>query len=589
MHQRGFRQCLMVAGLLLIALGGAVAKDATVRIHVRPAQAYIYVDGSPFGDSSRTISVTPGAHIIGVYNYGFSPQVREVSLSPGKNADLMFTLVAVPGTTNGPWGRLQIEGASRAAVYLNGKTPEYLVGHGDEFNNSGTLFNCCTQQLIVPAGAHQVMVAAPNAKELWSGTVNVPANQRVILNVANGKLKVKPWPEGATLNSQSRFTAETASASIAVAPASGRIIAQPAQINCGGSSSLAWQTSETVQRAITSEAGTWKAEDANGSLSVQPKKATTYQLEASGPGGTFTSMASVDVNTTVQSSSFDASPAEVRYRRIGDRVLEQGSANLAWKVANANSVTIDPLGAVAANGTQVIPITPKQDSNGPVNEVQTYTLVAKNECGGSDTRTVSVRVTGSIEPIPEIPLVSVFFPTGYPDARHPKAGLVKSQMQALDRTTEGFKKYLEYDPQARLTIAGNADERDSNAKNKRLSERRANRVKEYLVSLGIPENKIETLANGETKQLSATTVRALHGENPHKLKKVGSFQDLAWAYNRRVDIVLQPKNVISAQQFPGNAPEADLLADSEWPSQREINEIVVLAGEKTRIPDNQKD
>ncbi len=588
MRHKGFRQCLMIVGLLLIAAAGSVAKDAIVRIHVKPAQAYIYVDGSPMGDSSRTISVAPGQHSIGVYNYGFTPQVRDVSLTPGRNADLMFTLVAVPGSTNGPWGRLQIEGASRAAVYMNGKTPEYLVGHGDEFNNSGVWFNCCTQQLIVPAGTHQVTVVAPNAKELWSGTVEVPANHRTIVNVANGKQKVKPWPQGATLNSPPRFAAETASATIGVVPVSGKILAQPAQINCGDSSNLAWQTSETVQRVITSDAGTWKPEDANGGLAVQPKKATTYRLEASGPGGTLTSMTSVDVNTAIQ-SSLDASPAEVRYRRIGDRVLEQGTANLAWKASNANSVTIDPLGPVAGNGTQAIPIVPKQDRNGPVNEVQTYTLLAKNECGGSNTRTVSVRVSGSIEPIPEIPLVSVFFPTGYPDVRHPNAGLVKSQMQALDRTAEGFKKYLEYDPQARLTIAGNTDERDSNDRNKALSERRANRVKEYLVSLGIPENKIGTVANGKTKQLSAITVKALHEENPNKQKRAGPFQDLVWAYNRRVDIVLQPKNVISAQHFPGNAPEADLLADSEWPGQKEINEIVVLAGEKTRIPDSQKD
>ncbi len=584
MYHERFRQCLMIAGLLLFAAAGAVAKDATVRIHVRPVEAYIYIDGSPFGDSSRTISVAPGQHSIAVYNYGFTPQVRDVSLTPGKNADLTFTLVAVSGSTTGPWGRLQIEGASRAAVYLNGKTPEYLVGHGDEFNNTGEWFNCCVQQLIVPAGSHLVTVVAPHAKELWSGTVNIPSDHRLILNVANGKQKVKPWPEGAALNSQARFAAGTASASIAVAPASGGIAAQPDQINCGDSSKLAWQTADTVQRTITAETGTSKLEDSNGSMSVQPKKTTTYKLEGSGPGGTFTSMTAVNVNTAVQ-SSLDVSPAEVRYRRIGDRVLEQGTANLAWKASNVSSVAIDPLGSVAANGTQSLPMIPKQDSNGPVNEVQTYTLVAKNECGGSDTRSVSVHVTGSIEPIPEIPLVSVFFPTGYPDARHPQAGLVKSQMQVLARTARGFKKYLEYDPQARLMIAGNADERDSSAKNKRLSERRANRVKQYLVSLGISEGRIETVGNGETQQLNASTVKMLHDENPNKLPKVGSFQDLVWAYNRRVDIVLQPKNVRSAQQFPGNAPEAGFLADSHRPGPKQIKDVVALAGEKTETND----
>ena len=393
-----------------------------------------------------------------------SNQKSGKSLNDGNNTALDFNLVAVPGSTSGSWGRLQIEGAAKAAVYLNGKTPEYFVGHGDEFNNGGELFNCCTQQLVVPAGTHEVTVVGEYAKALWSGSVTVPANQRVIVNVASGKQKVKPWPEGAAISSLPRFTAGTASASVAIAPVSGNISAEPAQVNCGDSSRLAWQSSETVQTVITADAETLKQTESSGDLSVQPKKTTTYQMLASGPGGVVKSSTNVTVNPEVR-SSIEASPAELRYRRIGDKVIEQGSANVNWKATNASSVKIDSLGTVATDGTQTIKATPKQSGDGPVNEVQTYTLVAANGCGGSSTQTASVRVTGSIEPIPEIPLASIFFPTGYPDAGHPKIGLVKSQQQALDRMAAGFKKYLEYDPDARMTIAGNADERDSNARN----------------------------------------------------------------------------------------------------------------------------
>jgi outer membrane protein OmpA-like peptidoglycan-associated protein len=305
-------------------------------------------------------------------------------------------------------------------------------------------------------------------------------------------------------------------------------------------------------------------------------------MVASGPGGVVKSSTNVAVNPDVQ-SSIEASPAEVRYRRIGDKVIEQGSANVNWKATNANSIKVDPFGTVAADGTKTIKATPTQQGNGPISEVQTYTLVAANECGGSSTQTASVRLTGSIEPIPEVSLASVFFPTGYPDASHPKVGLVKSQQDALDRMAAGFKKYLEYDPDARLTIAGNADERDSNARNKPLSERRANLVKEYLVSLGISENKIETVANGDTQQLDAAKVKILHDESPNKLAKHGTVQDLIWAYNRRVDIVLQPKDVVSVQYYPGNAPEADFLANSNWPGQKEL---LTMAAEKSSLPNN---
>jgi len=582
MDYKRYGNYLIVTGLLLSAVAGSFAKDAKVRIHVKPEQAYIFIDGAPFGDSSRTITVAPGNHTIGVYSYGFRPEVRDVTLSEGRNADLSVTLDAVPGSVSGPWGRIQIEGAARAAVYMNGKTPEYFVGHADEFNNSGEWFNCCLQQLVVPAGTHELTLMGVGSKEIWTGSVTVPANERVVLYVPSGKQTAKPWPEGAFLNSLPRFNAGIASASIAVAPVSATISAAPAQINCGDSSNVSWQTSETVQRTITADSESLQKTDPSGSLTVQPKKTTTYQFQASGPGGSVARSATVNVNTAVQ-SSLDVSPAQVRYRRIGAKVLEQGASNVAWSSTNASSISIDPLGAVDPNGTKAVQITPTHDSDGPIDEVRTYTLTAKNDCGGSDTHTASVHVTGSIEPIPDVPLVSVFFPTGYPDARHPKAGLVPSQRKALERTAAGFKKYLEYDPDARLMVAGNADERDSKARNKPLSERRANVVKEYLVSLGIPESKIETVGNGKTQQLSASRVTSLHSENPNKLARHGTVQDLVWAYNRRVDIVLQPKDVHSTQYFPGDAPEAKFLADSNWPGRKQI---LTLASEKTKLPND---
>ena len=165
MRHKRYTNYLVLAGLLVLATTPFFAKDAKVRIEVKPKQAYVFVDGSTVGHGSRKISVSPGKHTIGVYNYGFKPEVRDVSLNEGKNAEQTFTLVEVPGSTSGSWGRLQIEGAAKAAVYLNGKTPEYFVGHGDEFNNGGEWFNCCTQQLVVPAGTHEVTVVGEHAKE----------------------------------------------------------------------------------------------------------------------------------------------------------------------------------------------------------------------------------------------------------------------------------------------------------------------------------------------------------------------------------------------------------------------------------------
>jgi outer membrane protein OmpA-like peptidoglycan-associated protein len=237
---------------------------------------------------------------------------------------------------------------------------------------------------------------------------------------------------------------------------------------------------------------------------------------------------------------------------------------------------------VAPNDTRSVKAEPKQQTEGPVNEVQAYTLTASNICGGSSTQTASVRIVGSIEPIPDIPLASVFFPTGYPDQRHPNQGLLDSQQQVLARTAAGFKAYLEYDPDARLSVLGNTDERDSKTRNGPLSQRRADRVKKYLVSMGVPENKIDTVAQGKDHLLDAATVKTLHEQNPNKPpKSLGTFQDLIWAYNRRADLVLLPKGAQSTQYFPGTAAESRLLFNSEWPGGKDI---VVLAAEKEVLP-----
>jgi peptidoglycan-associated lipoprotein len=558
------------------------AQDGKLKIQVEPKQAYIFVDGTPYGDGSRTIKIASGHHTVAAYNYGFTPQTREVTVEAGTPANVEFKLDPVAGEVKGPWGRIQIEGASRSAVLLTGKTPDYFVGHGDEFNHGAYFLPCCTQQLVVPTGTFPVTIVNKE-KTIWSGTVKVNAGERVIINAAKGTQKVKPWPDGNNLGSLPRFKAGTASASVAVAPVTGSLTANGTQINCGDTTNVNWTTAETVERTITAGSETVKQPSPTGEATYKPLQTTTYTLQASGPGGTVTSDATVNVNTAVK-SSLQASQGEIRYRRIGDKVLEQGSSNLAWTTSNASSVSIDPLGSVTPNDSRTVKAEPKQQGNGSVNETQSYTLTAKNECGGSDTQTATVRIVGSIEPIPEVTLSSVFFPTGYPTKREPDGGLLPSQQEVLARTATAFKAYLEYDPDARLTIVGNTDERDSKARNQSLSQRRADRVKEYLTKVGIPESKIETVAQGKEHPLDNATIKSLHEQNPNKApKSLGSFQDLVWAYNRRVDLVLQPKGTQSTQFYPDTAPEAELLFNSGWP---EGKDIVTLAAEKESLPTN---
>jgi hypothetical protein len=65
-------------------------------------------------------------------------------------------------------------------------------------------------------------------------------------------------------------------------------------------------------------------------------------------------------------------------------------------------------------------------------------------------------------------------------------------------------------------------------------------VKEFLVSKGIAEDKIETSAVGQTQQLDKEAVNQLQTNNPNLAPEshVKNAQATWLAYNRRVDIIL---------------------------------------------------
>ncbi len=102
------------------------------------------------------------------------------------------------------------------------------------------------------------------------------------------------------------------------------------------------------------------------------------------------------------------SQPEVRYHKIGDKVVEQDSATLNWSASNANQVTIQPLGSVATSGTSNIEALPNRSGTGPVDRDVTYAMTAANACGGTATRSATLHVVGSIDPAPALRLPASF-------------------------------------------------------------------------------------------------------------------------------------------------------------------------------------
>src|SRR5215510_11811324 len=508
MRKRALRAIASIfAGIFMLSLAVLAqdSKPGRLKITVQPKQAYTFVDGKAIGPGNRTIKLDVGTHHLIVANYGFKFAEQDISIDSHQTLPVDIHLEPVGAQVPGPHGRIQIEVGMRragdAAVLMNGNKPQYFVGHVDEFNNNILKH----QELIVPPGQHELTVTR-FGKELWTGLVTVGANQQMIINISNGRQITKDWPRGSNQLGAGvqRFRAGTASATVAVASVSGSVSANPPKINCGQNTQLAWTSSETVEADMTGMSPV----PTSGEKTISPRQTTVYQLTASGPGGVTTPSTTVQVNPVIQ-SSLTASPVEVSYRRIGDKLIQQGSTTLNWSSSNADSASLDPGGSVDASGSKSVTLSPTQNANGPVDEEVKYTLKTSNVCGGSDTKTVAVRLKGSIEPIPAVVLRSVFFPTDYPTKADPEVGLVRSQQELLTNLASGFKQYLEYDPEAKLSLRGYTDERGTNDYNQSLSELRAQNVKDYLVSQGIAAEKIETAAYGKQMQLNEATVSDL--------------------------------------------------------------------------------
>jgi hypothetical protein len=563
MRRLGYLLTLAMA-IVLVATSG-FAQDGKLKIKVTPAQAYVFVDGNAIREGSHSIPLSPGKHTVVVVNYGYKISTQDVTIEAGKSTPLEVKLDPYGDKVPAPYGRIMIEfkPQGKAAVLLNGKTPGYFVGNVDEFNHDWWWH----QELLVPPGTHQVTITR-EGKELYSGSVTVKAGEKVIIHVTNsGKLETKPWKRGDDLTKKAplpRFTAGMASATVVVAPT--KILsfsASPTTVNCTQSSSLSWTTADAVDTTIDNGVGVVPN---NGSSSVTPLATTNYTLTAAGPGGIVTNASSVNVITAIP-ATLTANPSDLHYRKIGDKVITQDSSTVTWTTSNAGTVTIDGQ-KVDPNGSEIVKAEPADSSQVPdggaartIDETKNVTLNATNVCGGSATQTSAIHITGSVEPIPAVTLQSIFYPTDYPDKKNPQVGLVRSQQLALATLAGGFKKYLEYDPDAKLSIEAHADERGSKPFNQDLSERRVERIKQYLVDQGISADKVQTAAYGKDQPLDKATVSTLESTNPSAPPKARLADKRSdWlAYNRRADIVLLPSGKKSAQFFPHSADDSKLI------------------------------
>ena len=168
------------------------------------------------------------------------------------------------------------------------------------------------------------------------------------------------------------------------------------------------------------------------------------------------------------------------------------TATLTWSSTNATDLTIDPgVGKVSPQGST--PVNPTTST--------TYTITA-NGSGGSATASARVTVNAAAAPTTEAPAptsanpnVSELFSQNVQDAYFDtdKSDLRDDARQTLTKDAEFLRSY----PQVKISIEGHCDERGSTEYNLGLGQRRADAAKNYLISLGISGDRLQTTSWGK--------------------------------------------------------------------------------------------
>ncbi|MGA8367010.1 MAG: peptidoglycan-associated lipoprotein Pal [Candidatus Acidiferrales bacterium] len=179
--------------------------------------------------------------------------------------------------------------------------------------------------------------------------------------------------------------------------------------------------------------------------------------------------------------TLNASPASIN---AGD------TSTLSWSSTDATDLDIEPgVGKVAPQGST--PVTPTETTN--------FTITATGP-GGSATASASVEVAAAPPPPPSPapaaqPNISDLFDQNVKDAFFDldKSDLRDDARAALTADAEFLRSYSD----VKVSIEGHCDERGSEEYNLGLGQRRADAVKNYLVSLGISADRMTTMSWGK--------------------------------------------------------------------------------------------
>ena len=99
-----------------------------------------------------------------------------------------------------------------------------------------------------------------------------------------------------------------------------------------------------------------------------------------------------------------------------------------------------------------------------------------------------------------------------------KYAILEGDKATLQRQATWLAKY----PSVKVTVEGNCDERGTREYNLALGARRANAVKEYLVSLGVSAARVETISYGKERPICSESTESCWAQNRRSVTTVAA-------------------------------------------------------------------
>ena len=189
--------------------------------------------------------------------------------------------------------------------------------------------------------------------------------------------------------------------------------------------------------------------------------------------------------------------ASSTFIQSGDQVT------LSWSSTNATTLNLSPdIGAVTAQG--MTPVSPRASI--------TYTVTATGPGGAADS---SVHITVSPQapaaPATHEESLQELFDKDVRDAYfdYDAADIRADARDALSQTAQ----FLRSNPQVKVVIGGHCDERGSTEYNLALGDRRAAAAKQFLISLGISADRMETTSYGKERPFCTASTEVCYQQN----------------------------------------------------------------------------